>query len=128
MPENYITSETESGNICLSEDVILVMVNAAVAEIEGVSRASNPIGAANDIAEFLGIKNTPNKNVKISTGEDGTVSVDVVIMVRYGYPVTTVAKAVQDRVLDALEGMGGIKCRVNVHVSGIAFEKTDVKG
>ena len=37
MPENYITSQTEKGNISISEDVIHVMVNAAVSEIEGVA-------------------------------------------------------------------------------------------
>ena len=54
MPENYITSQTEKGNISISEDVIQVMVNAAVSEIEGVAGLSSVPGA--DIAEFLGIK------------------------------------------------------------------------
>ncbi len=128
MPDNYFITETDNGRICLAEDVIIVMVNAAIAEIDGVSRVSTATGAANDIAEFLGLKNAPNKHIKVSQDESGTVLVDVVIMVKYGFPVTTVAKTVQERVSDALEGMGGINCRVNVHVSGIAFDKTDVKG
>ena len=37
MPENYITSQTEKGNISISQDVLEVVVNAAVSEVEGVS-------------------------------------------------------------------------------------------
>ena len=49
-------------------------------------------------------------------------------MVRYGYAVTVVAKKVQEAVAEAVEDMGGLKARVNVHVTGISFDKTDIKG
>ena len=51
MPDNYLTSQTEKGNICVSEDVITVMVTTAVSEIEGVASLSS--ATSNDIAEFL---------------------------------------------------------------------------
>ena len=106
MPENYITSQTEKGNISISEDVIQVMVNAAVSEIEGVAGLSSVPGA--DIAEFLGIKSaTTPPSVKIAA-ENGQAVIDILIMVRYGYGVTVVAK--------------------KVHITGIAFDKTDMKG
>ena len=99
MPENYITSQTEKGNISISEDVIQVMVNAAVSEIEGVAGLSSVPGA--DIAEFLGIKSatTPPS-----------------------------VKKVQDQVAVSVEDMTGLKTVVNVHITGIAFDKTDMKG
>ena len=118
MPENYITSQTEKGNISISEDVIQVMVNAAVSEIEGVAGLSSVPGA--DIAEFLGIKSaTTPPSVKIAA-ENGQAVIDILIMVRYGYGVTVVAKKVED--------MTGLKTVVNVHITGIAFDKTDMKG
>ena len=64
MPENYITSQTEKGNISISEDVIQVMVNAAVSEIEGVAGLSSVPGA--DIAEFLGIKSARRSSISLS--------------------------------------------------------------
>ena len=37
MAENYITKHVEKGTINISEDVIAVMVSAAVTEVEGVA-------------------------------------------------------------------------------------------
>ena len=124
MPENYVTTQTEKGNICIAEDVIQVMVTAAVSDLEGVAGFSNAIGS--DIADFLGIK-TPARGVKI-TSDNGKTVIDVLIMVRYGYSVTTVARKVQDSVAASVEAMTGLKAEVNVHVTGISFEKTDMKG
>ena len=118
MPENYITSQTEKGNISISEDVIQVMVNAAVSEIEGVAGLSS----------VLGIKSaTTPPSVKIAA-ENGQAVIDILIMVRYGYGVTVVAKKVQDQVAVSVEDMTGLKTVVNVHITGIAFDKTDMKG
>ena len=124
MPENYVTSQDERGSVCISEDVIAVMVTAAVAEIEGVAGFSNAIGA--DIADFLGRKSTV-RGVRVST-ENGAAVLDVLVMVRYGYNVAEVARKVQAEVAANLEAMTGLKVRVNVHVTGISFEKTDMKG
>ncbi len=124
MPENYVTNQTEKGNISISEDVIIVMVNAAISEIEGVAGLTNP--TSSDIAELLGIKNAP-KGIRISS-EDGQITVDLVILVRYGYGVTVVAKKVQEQVAANVESMTGLKVKVNVHVTGISFDKTDMKG
>lgn len=124
MPENYVTNQTPKGNICISEEVIQVMVTAAVSEIEGVAGLTNPVST--DIAEFLGLKNAA-KGIKISS-EDGETSIDIVIMVRYGYNVTAAAKKVQEQVAANVESMTGMKARINVHVAGIAFDRADKKG
>ena len=124
MPESYVTNQTEKGNISISEDVITVMVNAAISEIEGVAGLTNP--TSTDIAEFLGLKNAA-KGIRISS-DNGEVTVDLVILVRYGYGVTVVAKKVQEQVAANVESMTGLKVKVNVHVTGISFDKTDMKG
>jgi len=124
MPENYVTNQTEKGNISISEDVINVIVAAAIKEIEGVAGLTNP--TSTDIAELLGIKNA-SRGVKISS-ENGEAVVDIVILVRYGYGVTVVAKKVQEQVAANVESMTGLKVTVNVHVTGISFDKTDMKG
>lgn len=124
MPDNYVTNQTEKGNISISEDVVTVMVTAAASEVEGVAGLTNP--TSTDIAEFLGIKNAA-KGVRISS-ENGVLTVDIVIMVKYGWGVTVVAKKVQERAASSVESMTGMKTLVNVHVAGIAFDKTDMKG
>ena len=81
---------------------------------------ANNAGA--DLAELLGIKN-PGKGLKVQI-EDGKMTVDVIIMVRYGCNVVGVAQQVQDAVTQAVESMAGMGTPVvNVHVSGVAFDK-----
>ena len=105
MPENYITCQDEKGSINISEDVVAAMVRAGT-----------------ELAELLGIKSAA-KGIKVQI-VDGTMTVDTIITVRYGCSVVAVARAVQESVTSAVESMTGIgKPIVNVHVSGVAFDK-----
>ena len=114
MPENYITCQDEKGSINISEDVVAAMVRAAITEVDGV--------AGTELAELLGIKSAA-KGIKVQI-VDGTMTVDTIITVRYGCSVVAVARAVQESVTSAVESMTGIgKPIVNVHVSGVAFDK-----
>ncbi len=119
MSENYITTATEKGNICISEDVIATIVGAAITEIDGVDGLAYTVG--DDIMEFIGRKNL-SKGVKVSF-EDDKITVDVLLMVDFGCVVTEVAQNVQSSVSNALEAMTGLSPTVNVHVSGVSFPR-----
>lgn len=120
MGENYITCRGEKGNINISEDVISGMVKTAVTETEGVAALSNTAGA--ELAELLGIK-TISKGIKIQFEED-KITADIIITTRYGYNIVDVATKVQEKVMNAVQAATGIEqAQVNVHVSGIAFDK-----
>lgn len=121
MAENYITTVTENGKVCISEDVIAVMVRAAIMEVEGVSDLANTVGT--DILEFIGVR-TLSKGVKIVMDGD-SLTADVLIMVDFGRVVTEVAENVQTAVTSALEDMTGITPTVNVHVSGVSFRTAE---
>lgn len=123
MADSYITTVTENGRINISEDVVAVMVGAAIMEVEGVSGLSNTVGT--DILEFIG-KRTLTKGVKV-TSEDSALTIDVLIMVDFGQVVTQVAENVQTTVANALESMIGITPVVNVHVSGVSFRSSETK-
>ena len=119
MPDNYITLSDEKGTINISEEVVAVMVAAAVAEVDGVASL-----AGQDISNVAAKKNV-SKSAKVSFGEN-SVSVDLVIVVRYGSSVTDVAVKVQESVANAIGSMTGIAApTVNVRVNGIAFDKAD---
>ncbi|NLV85718.1 MAG: Asp23/Gls24 family envelope stress response protein [Clostridiales bacterium] len=120
MADSYITTVTEKGSIKISEDVIAVMVGAAVAEVDGVGGLTNTVG--NEILDLIG-KRTLSKGIKV-TLEDESITVDVLIMVSFGGVVTEIAKNVQKAVTSALEAMTGLTPEVNVHVSGVSFPKT----
>ena len=120
MGDNYISCKAENGSINISEDVISTMVRTATTEIDGVAGISNTAGA--ELAELIGIK-TVSKGIKVQIVDD-TIKVDAVILVRYGCNIVNVAKEVQNSVTEAVQAITGIdKAEVNVHVSGVAFEK-----
>ena len=120
MGDNYISCKPENGSINISEEVISTMVRTAITEIDGVAGISNTAGA--ELAELIGIK-TVSKGIKVQIVDD-TIKVDAIILVRYGCNIVNVAKEVQNSVTEAVQAITGIdKAEVNVHVSGVAFEK-----
>ena len=120
MAETYISCHEEKGSINISEEVISSMVRSTVAEVEGVAGLSNTAGA--EIAELIGLK-TVTKGVKVQFSEDKIV-VDTIITVHYGSKIVEVARNVQEKVLNVIQATTGFeKAEVNVHVSGIAFDK-----
>ncbi len=120
MGDNYISYKEGNGSINISEEVISTMVRTAITEIDGVASISNTVGS--ELAELIGIKST-SKGIKVEIVED-TIKVDAVILVKYGCNIINVAKNVQDSVTETVQSVTGIeKAEVNVHVSGVAFEK-----
>ena len=101
----------------ISEDVIATIVDTAVNEVEGIVGLNVKPGA--DIADMIG-KKAWGRGIKITIGEDDTLTVDCNVNIGYGQSVVTVAKSVQDAVTAALESTAGVKvAAVNVNVCGI---------
>ena len=120
MGDNYVTCQTEKGSINISEEVITSVVKSALSEIEGVAGLSNTAGS--ELAELIGLK-TVTKGVKVQF-IDGKILADIIITVVYGCNIVKVAQSVQDKVMSLVQASTGIEqAEVNVHVSGIAFEK-----
>lgn len=120
MSDNYITCQEEKGSINISEEVINCRVRSAISEVEGVAGLSNTAGA--EIAELIGLK-TVSKGVKVQF-VDEKIIVDVIINVVYGCNIVNVAKQTQEKVMSLVQATTGVEnAEVNVHVSGISFEK-----
>jgi uncharacterized alkaline shock family protein YloU len=118
----YITKTGEDGSINISEDVISIIAQEAMREVEGFGGVSNPLGK--DIAEFIG-KKSAARGVSVVPG-DGSVVIDVFVSIRYGHPVTKVSREIQEGIRKSVEDMTGITVKaVNVHVGGIAFDRTN---
>lgn len=115
--KQYITQLQENGNVLISEDVIAAIVENAISDVEGIVGLSVKPGA--DIADMIG-KKSWGRGIKISIGQDNTLTIDCNVNVGYGQSVVTVAKAVQDAVASAVESTAGVKvATVNVNVCGI---------
>lgn len=117
----YLKKTVENGSINISEEVLAVIAAAAAAEVEGVHSLSSNIGA--EFVEMFG-KKSAAKGVKISVADDGGITVDVFVLIGFGGAITDIARRVQDDVASAIESMSGMSVTaVNVHVTGVSFEK-----
>ena len=122
----YVSRPDEMGNIHISEDVMAVIAAAAALEVEGVGSLAANLG--NDLVEMLGGKKNLAKGVRVSSNEDGSLTVDVGILVKYGYTIPDVARAVQEAVAGSVEATSGLTvAAVNVNVGGVVFEKEPKK-
>ncbi len=120
--------ELEYGDVKIADDVVATIANISTAKIEGVVQLKG--GIASDIADFLGMKNNI-KGVKVN-GEDGTIDLNLSVVVAYGTKIPDMAKRIQLHVKEAIESMTELAVSsINVHVVGVkiatdsAVEKVD---
>lgn len=110
------TKEIINSNIKISDEVIETIASVTISEIEGVSGTGS--GLVDGLARRLS-KKPATSGIKASIGE-GTVNVDISIVVKYGIRIPEVAWNVQDAVKKEIELMTGLKVeKVNVRVVGI---------
>ena len=120
----YVSRSDELGNIHISEEVLAVIAAAAVLEVEGIGGLAANLGT--DLAELLGKKNL-SRGIHIQV-EDENVTVDLSILVKYGYTIPDVARAVQEAVAGSIEATSGLTvAAVNVNVGGVVFDKEPKK-
>ena len=121
-PDTATETEEESiGNIKISIDVVSTIAGIAASEIEGVAGMYGTF--AGGIAEMLGAKKNPSKGVKVDMG-DGSVSIDLYIVVDYGVRIPELSWEIQESVKNNVETMTGLDVlKVNIHIEGVSFEK-----
>ena len=125
MAENkdYLKQEQESGYVNISEDVLASIAAVAAMEVDGVATLTTGL----NFNELFGGKKCPTKGVKIAVNETDVV-VDIFLAVKFGFVIPNISEKVQDKVMNAINSMTGLHASaVNVHVSGVSFEKEAVK-
>ncbi|MCX7710807.1 MAG: Asp23/Gls24 family envelope stress response protein [Clostridia bacterium] len=110
--------------IRIANEVVATIAGIAASEVENVTSMSG--GLADGIANILGRKNL-SKGVKVEvTGKEAVI--DINIIVEYGCRIHEVAKEIQSKVRQAVEGMTGLNVvEVNVNVLGVNTETTAKK-
>lgn len=113
----------EGGKIVFAPDVIATIANLAASEVEGVESLSGTV--AESISGMLGGKKSLTKGIKVDVGEEAT-SIDINVVVKYGYKIHEVCQCIQKKVKSTIETMTGLHVAVvNVSVQSISFEKAD---
>ena len=119
VPVNNIEEQT-IGTVSFADEVVAVIAGVAVTEVPGVKGLSGNLQSG--VNEMLG-RRTPAKGVHVEI-EDRDVTVDTSVVLKSGYKIPEVGKAIQDNVKKAVETMTGLNVKtVNVHVSSVDFSE-----
>ncbi|MCR5766905.1 MAG: Asp23/Gls24 family envelope stress response protein [Lachnospiraceae bacterium] len=118
--KNKMKNNNINADIKISDDVVASIVGLAATEVEGVTSLAGNV--TNERLARSGTKNR-SKGVKLII-EDGSVTTELYMNIRYGYSIPVVTSQVQERVSNAIENMSGLKvATVNVHVVGIDVDR-----
>lgn len=119
--ETGLTLQTERGVTTIADDVVAKLAGHACREVEGVASMGTTfrrlLGRARIGEEAL------SRGVHVEVGKK-EAAIDVVIVVRYGYPIPTLAQAVRENVIAQIElSTGLIVKEVNIEVDDVEFEE-----
>ena len=117
-----VYEKDQIGEVQIADEVVTIIAGLAATEVEGVVSLAGNI--TNDKVGKKGIKNLA-KGVKVDVLQ-GSVSVEVSMLMKYGYSIPDVTQKVQDKVKTAIENMTGLQVTdVNVRVVGVEIEKSN---
>ena len=117
------TGKEELGQIEVASEVLEVIAGIATTEVEGVAATRGSF--ASGVVEKKK-KKVHSKGIKASMTDDGLIAVDVFCSVKYGFSIPKIAKEVQSSIRQAILNMTSIETNeVNVHITGIQFEKEE---
>ncbi len=107
------------GEVQIADEVVAIIAGLAATEVEGVDSMAGNI--TNEWVSRLGMKNL-SKGVKVDVTEEH-VSVDLSLIMKYGYSIPEVSEKVQEKVKTAIENMTGLSVLdVNIRIAGVNME------
>lgn len=114
----------EFGSIDISSDVIATIASGAAVECYGIIGMASKHQVRDGIADILGRDNY-SKGV-IVTNNNGTLDVDMYIIVAYGTKISEIASNVQSTVKYTLEQTLNLTVNsVNIYIQGVRVIKLD---
>jgi len=119
-------ADNSPGIVKIGDDVIASIATIVLSGIEGVHSASGNL--ASGIVEFLGVKKSSTKGIKVIVDSENQITVEIHVNVKYGYKIPDVAWEIQEKVKAEIETVTGLTVlKINVHVDGITVveEKTE---
>ena len=123
METNNITlraDENNVGSVQIADDVVSMIAALAASEVEGVSSVVGDI--TNEVMSKVGMKKL-TKGVRVDL-LDNKVSIDVSIMIGFGYPIPETSRLVQEKVKNSVETMTGLTVEdINIRVAAVNMSK-----
>lgn len=123
METNNITlssDEEKIGTVQIADDVVAMIASLAATEVDGVSAMVGNI--TNELMSKVGMKNL-TKGVKVSI-HDTVVTVDLSVVLEYGFNIPATCQLVQKKVKTAIENMTGLTVDdVNIRIASVKLDK-----
>lgn len=119
-PQTGLTLSTDRGITTVADGVVAKLAGHAVREVAGVAGMGKSfrrlLGRVRPGEEAL----TQGVHVEVGTKE---CAIDVVIMVRYGFSIPTLAQEVRENVIARVEADTGLIVKeVNIEIDDLQFE------
>jgi uncharacterized alkaline shock family protein YloU len=112
----------EIGEIKVADEVVSIVAGLATMEIDGVAGMSG--GIRGGISELLGKKNF-SKGVHVEVDSAKNVTIELNVIVTYGYIIPDIALKIQENVKTSVKNMTGYNVNnIDVYVQGV---RKDVK-
>ena len=104
------------GEVRIADDVVGNIAAIAATEIEGV--AATVGNMTKELVSRMGIRNR-SKGVRVVI-DGNIVTVDLALIMKYGYNIPITSKQVQERVKSAIENMTGLTVsNVAIRIAGV---------
>ena len=117
---HMIHADGQLGEVQIADEVVATIAGLAATEVEGVSSMIGNI--TNELMSKVGMKSL-TKGVKVDVLE-GNVTVDLALIMEYGYNIPVTCQKVQAKVKAAIENMTGLTCTdVNIRIAGVNMKK-----
>ncbi len=115
--ENLRTKDVDSyGEVRIADDVVGNIAGIAATEIEGV--AGTVGNMTKELMSRMGMTRR-SKGVKVVI-DGNIVTVDLALIMKYGYNIPITSKQVQERVKSAIENMTGLRVsNVGIRIVGV---------
>lgn len=111
-----LNEKCDNGELKISNDVLAVIAGAAANEVEGVVP---PVASKNGITQLIN-KVGINKGIDIEV-VDNVVSVEIEVVVKFGYNIREVSEKVQEKIAYTLETMTGFEMgAIDINVVQVA--------
>lgn len=123
METNNITLRADDnnvGSVQIADDVVAMIAALAASEVEGVSSVVGDI--TNEVMSKVAVKKL-TKGVRVDL-LDSNVTIDLSIMIGFGYPIPETSRQVQEKVKNSVETMTGLTVEdVNIRVASVNMAK-----
>ena len=115
-----LREDDSMGSVKIADDVVAMIAALAATEVDGVSSMNGNL--THEIMNKIGYKNL-TRGVKVEVFNK-KVSVDLSIIIEYGYNIPGTSHKVQTKVQAAIESMTGLEVTdVNVRIAGVNIKK-----